>query len=110
MHASSIDSDLGGGNHGYLGHVLHDPNYAAITGTTPFVPPTYPTPLVIPTTATDLQALKLRKQHKEAKRKHHECANVEKSILRHLMKAVHCQYLKPFVNNNTNLLDSNIKM
>ena len=102
--ASSVDSDLGGGNHGYLGHVLNDPNYAAITGTTPFLPPAYPAPLVIPATASDLQALKLREQHEEAKRKHRECANVEKCLLRHLKKAVDPQYLEPFVNEDTDIL------
>ena len=39
--ASSVESDLGGGDHGYLGLVLTDAKYATVTAT-PFVPPTYP--------------------------------------------------------------------
>ena len=46
--AISIDTDLGGGNHGYLGLVLTDVEYARITPTPlPFVPLNFPGPLVI---------------------------------------------------------------
>ena len=37
--ASSVETDLGGGNHGYLGLVLTDAEYASINGTIPFVLP-----------------------------------------------------------------------
>ena len=50
--ASSIETDLGGGNHGYLALVLTDEEYASIPNTQPFVVPTYPPLLVIPTIAT----------------------------------------------------------
>ena len=33
--ASSVDSNLGGGNHGYLGLVLTNAEYAAVPGITP---------------------------------------------------------------------------
>ena len=46
--ASSVESDLGGGNHGYLGLVLSDEEYAAIQGTVPFIAPNYPPALNIP--------------------------------------------------------------
>ena len=46
--ASSVDSDLGGGDHGYLGLVVN----ADYPGAVPFVAPTYPAALSIPTTAT----------------------------------------------------------
>ena len=68
--ASSVDSDLGGGNHGYLGLVLSAPAYANVTGTTPFIAPTYPNPLVIPTTASAVEALSLREQHQDTIRRH----------------------------------------
>ena len=45
---SSVDSDLGGGDHGYLGLVLTDSEYATVMAT-PFVPPTYPETLTVPT-------------------------------------------------------------
>ena len=59
--ASSVETDLGGGNHGYLGLVLTDVEYASIPHTVPFVPPNYPPALVIPPTAT-LLALAWRTQ------------------------------------------------
>ena len=46
--ASSVDTDLGGGDHGYPGLVLTDVEYARITTTPqPFVPLNFPGPLVI---------------------------------------------------------------
>ena len=36
--ASSVDSNLGGGDHGYLGLVSNYGNYAKNVGTTPFIP------------------------------------------------------------------------
>ena len=44
---SSVESDLGGGDHGYLGLVLTNVKYATTTAT-PFVPPVYPATLEIP--------------------------------------------------------------
>ena len=40
--ASSVETDLGGGNHGYLGLVLTDEEYATILHTQSFVAPNYP--------------------------------------------------------------------
>ena len=64
--ASSVESDLGGGDHGYLGLVLDDVEYATVSPTA-FTAPTYPTALTIPTNATQVEALSLREQHKEKK-------------------------------------------
>ena len=65
--ASSFESDLGGGNHSYLGLVLADPEYATISATA-FVAPAYPAELAIPARATQVKALNLREAHKEEKR------------------------------------------
>ena len=81
--ASSVDSNLGGGNHGYLGLVLSDPDYANIPGTTPSVAPTYPTPFVILATATAVEALSVREQHKESIQRHHKCDNVKKTFCKY---------------------------
>ena len=50
--ASSVETDLGGGNHGYLGLVLSDAEYANV------LVPAYPAPLNIPANATQVQAFK----------------------------------------------------
>ena len=55
--ASSVESDLGGGDHGYLGLVLTNPEYAAVSQTA-FQAPKYPAALTIPATATqDMQKI-----------------------------------------------------
>ena len=72
--AISVESDLGGGDHGYLGLVLTDAEYATVTAT-PFVPLTYPVTLTIPTGTDQVQALNLREIHKDAKNGYYECKN-----------------------------------
>ena len=59
---------MGGGNHGYLGLVLTDEEYASISHTQPFVPQNYPPPLSIPANATAIRALELKEEYHEAKR------------------------------------------
>ena len=59
---SSVKSDLGGGDHGYLGLVLTNAEYATITAT-PFVPPTYPATLKITTGTDQVKALNLWEIH-----------------------------------------------
>ena len=102
--ASSVETDLGGGNYGYLGLVLTDAEYAAIPNTQPFVAPNYPPPLVIPATATQIQALELKEEHEEAKRLYLECKNVEKALLRHAQDALEERYSGPLIDEYTNLL------
>ena len=63
--ASSVETDLGRGNHGYLGLVLLDQEYASIPHTQLFIPPTYPPLLTIPSDTTPIQALELKEQHNE---------------------------------------------
>ena len=79
--ASSVETDLGSSNHGYLGLVLIDEEYNSIPNTAPFVPSHYPVPLVIPPTATPIKVLQIKEQHNEQKRLYLECKNVEKALL-----------------------------
>ena len=58
--ASSVETDLGGGNHRYLGLVLTDEEYALIPNTQPFIAPNYPPPLIISANTTQIQALQLK--------------------------------------------------
>ena len=86
--ASSVETDLGGGNHGYLRLVLTDAEYASIPNTQPFVPPTYPPPLVIPANSTPIQALELKEEYNKCKRLHLECKNIEKALLMCIQEAI----------------------
>ena len=106
--ASSVETDLGGGNHGYLGLILTDQEYATIPHTAPFVPPTYPAALNIPSDATQIQALQLKDEHQEAKRLYLECKNVEKASLRHIQDAIEEKYLESLVDEYTNLLNGDV--
>jgi hypothetical protein len=106
--ASSVETDLGGGNHGYLGLVLTDEEYALIPNTQPFIAPNYPPPLVIPANTTQIQALELKEQHEEEKRLYLECRNVEKALLRHIQDALEERYSGPLVDEFTNLLTGDV--
>ena len=102
--ASSVETDLGGGDHGYLGLVLTDQEYASIPGTEPFIAPMYPGPLDIPNNATPIQALNLKDQHSEEKRLHLECRNVERALMRHIQDAIEEKYLESLIDEYTNLI------
>ena len=108
--ASSVDCELGGGDHGYLGLVLNDADYLNVPGIqgTNFVPPVYPGPLVIPPAANAVQAVQAQETHKEQINAYRECNNVEKALLKHLQKSLQPKYLESFVNEDTALLSGDI--
>ena len=105
---SSIETDLGGGDHGYLGLVLTNEECAAVPDTEPFIPPPYPGNLTIPATATAIEALQLKDQHAEQKRVWLEWKNVEKALLRHTQDALEDKYTEALVDEHTNLFSDNI--
>ena len=61
MNASSVETDLEGGNYGYLELVLIDEEYASIPDTQPCVPPHYLPPLVITLIAIPIEELERKK-------------------------------------------------
>ena len=98
---------MGGGDHGYLGLVLTDDEYATVTAT-PFVPPTYTAKLTIPTGTDQVQALNLWEIHKDAKNAYYECKNVEKALQRHVQDAIEDKYLESLVDKETQLIQEDI--
>ena len=85
--ASSVETDLGGGDHGYLGLYLSDADYARIDPTpTPFIAPVWPGTLVIDAAASAVEAVHAKELHHEAMRLYRECKNVERALLRHTQK------------------------
>ena len=107
--ASSVDTDLGGGDHGYLGLVLTDIEYGNIVPTPPaFIAPAYPGTLTIPATATAVQAVQAREVHNEQIRTYRECKNVEKALLRHLQTAIEAKYVEHLINEDTGLIEDDI--
>ena len=103
--ASSVETDLGGGNHGYLGLVLTDEEYVTIPHTQPFIAPNYPLLLVILATSTPIEALELKDRHQEAKRLYLEYKNAKKALQRHIQDAIEDKYIEPLVDEYTNLLN-----
>ena len=105
--ASSIESDLGGGDHGCLGLVLSDAECATVSAI-PFVAPAYPNALTIPANATQIQAFALKEEHEEAKRKYCECKNIENASQRHIQDSMERKYLEHFVDEDTELSHDDI--
>lgn len=106
--ASSVESDLGGGDHGFLGLVLTDAEYALVAPTHPFVAPVFPAALTIPAGTTSLQAMNLREQWKEDKRIYYQCRNVEKALQRHIQDAIEDKYLESMVDEDMQLINEDI--
>ena len=106
--ASSVETDLEGGDHGYCGLVLTDQEYALIPGTQPFIPPMYPSPLDIPNDATPIQVLNLKDQHSEERYLYLEYKNVEKALMRHIKDTIEEKYLEFLVDKYINLISGDI--
>ena len=105
--ASSVDSDLGGGDHGYLGLVLTDIEYSNVSATA-FVAPPFPRTLTIPVATTAVQALQLRETHKEEARIYRECKNIERALLRHIQTALEEKYIEHLIDDDTGLIEDDI--
>ena len=106
---SSVETDLGGGDHGYLGPVLTDPEYARIVPTPdPFVAPTFPGTLHINPAATIVESVNLKETHKEQTRIFRECQNIEKALLRHIQMAIEEKYIEILIDEDTGLIEHDI--
>ena len=102
----SVKTDLGGGNHGYLGLFLYDLEYAKILLTQPrFVAPAWLGALVIDTVAIAVEAVHAKEMKHEQIRLFRECKNVEKALLRHTQHAFEQKYIEPFINEDTGLVE-----
>ena len=103
---SSVEMDLGGDKHGYLGLVLSNEEYASITNTQPFITPTYPQLLIILADTTAIQALELKDAHNERKHINLECKSIEKALLFYLQDATEDRYIEFLVDEYTIFLQT----
>ena len=87
--ASSVETNLGGGNYGYLGLVLIDKEYTSIPHTQPFIVLNYPSLLAILAASIPIEALELKDRH----RLYLECKNIEKALLRHIQDTIEDKYI-----------------
>ena len=106
--ASSVDSDLGGGDHGYLGLVLSDTEYEKICPGNPFEAPKFPDPLYIPPGTNPAEAIQLREEYRTNIAFYRECREVEKALLRHITKAIESKYIDFLKNPDTDLIEKDI--
>ena len=104
--ANSVDTDLGGGDHGYLGLYLSDVEYARIIPKpTPFIALVWPNALRIDAAATAVEAVHAREMHHESMRLYRECKSVKRALLRHTQNTLEFKYTKPLLNDNTGLIE-----
>ena len=107
--ASSVESTLGGGDHGHLFLVLTSAEYLQVPSITdPTFAPTWPGTLWIPPNSGIVQAIHIKEQHHERIRIYRECQNVDKALLNHLQRSLEPKYLESFVDDTTPLLTSDI--
>ena len=106
--ASSVDTDLGGGDHGFLGLVLTDAEYERVAPGHPFTAPDFPGTLTIPRGTDTVDAMNLREQHKQDIRLYRECREVERALLRHVTTAVESKYIDFLKNEDTDLIEDDI--
>ena len=90
---ASIQTTLGGGQHGYLGTTTEPGYYQTLTGAV-FIPPFNPGAVaIIPQFATQQQARQLELAHKEAVRTYREFINVTGAIKQQLIGCIEETYL-----------------
>ena len=106
--ASSVDTDLGGGDHGYLGLILNEVEYTRVAPQTPFLAPDFPGELLIPRGTDPVDALNIREKHKRDMGIYRECREVERALLRHITTAVESKYIDSLKNDDTDLIEEDI--
>ena len=105
---SSVDTDLGGGNHEYLGLYLSDVEYALIIPIpTPFVVSVWPSTLEIEPDTIAVEAIHAKEAH------HDECSSTDsvKISKRHCcisQKTLELKYIKPLLNEDTGLIEDDL--
>ena len=105
--AASVECNLGGGNHGYLGLVESDADYIEITGAS-FVTPIFPETLNIPAGTDMVAALNLQAAHKQEKADYRECKNIERTLLRQVQTAIEERYIDNLINEHSRLIEEDI--
>ena len=105
----SVDINLGGEDHGYLGLFLTNAEYVRINPTpAAFEAPNIPARLVIASTATAVEAMQTRETHTEQTRIFRECKNVEKALLLHIHTAIEDKYIGHLVDEDKILTKEDI--
>ena len=106
--AKSVPTTLGGGNHGHLGLVLSQVEYAPISPTHPFVEPNRPAALTFPARATSVQAKLIEVNHKKELQVYDTCISVKKVLVQQIVKAVNDTWLLAIHNPTTDSIEMSV--
>jgi hypothetical protein len=98
--AKSVNSNLGGGQHGHLGLVV-SPNAYALLSNMPQARPGHPAPLAIPQNASHHLQNLLERTHQDQLRIFHEVRGVERALTQQIVSAVEPSYLAAMRNRTT---------
>lgn len=100
--ASSIPSSLGGGQHGHLGLVLSENEYATVAPETPFIIPPFPgIHPHIPVGANIRQARTLKEEFEARIREYTTCVATHTALKQQLFAAVHDDYTSTLKDSNS---------
>ena len=102
--ALSVPSTLGGGNHGLLGLVLTQQEYARISNVQ-FQIPLRPEALVIPPFTAQHDVVRLQGEHNQARETYNDCMAVKKSLIKQIVATINSEYLKELRDPDTNSID-----
>ena len=105
--ATSVQSDLGGGQFGHLGLVLDDATYNALTGEN-YVRPAHPGALVIAAGTALHEAVRLREEHSENVRLFRETVDVHNALMKQIVQTVEPDFIKELYNDVTSTITQTI--
>ena len=105
--AQAVPSTLGGGNHGLLGLVLTNAEYAVVSAV-PYLTEPYPGALQFPNGTTAIQSKMVEDAYRKRMKLYDMCVGVEKALTQQIVKAVHADWLKPLRNAITNTIQGTI--
>ena len=109
QNAASVNSSLGGGNHGHLGMIMDAPTYATLTATPWQDPPEPPVDLQLPNNPTGFQIAEAHRLHNQELKVRREFQNLDRALTRIIMESVDELYLKPFYQPYIGLLGKSTK-
>ena len=96
--ATSIQSDLGGGQFGQLGLILDDATYNGLTGEN-YVCPAHPGALVIPAGTAHHKAVRLQEEHYENICLFCETVDMHNALMKQIVNTVEKDYIKELYYN-----------
>ena len=96
----SVPSNLGGGQHGYLGSVV-SPNAYSLIANTPFVCQVHPLNLIVHIAGTRHAQEELKFQYEKNLWVFHETRGVERALIQKLVLSIKASYITAIRNSTT---------